>query len=84
MPFALSRVSTEAKNASDVNTSVSAHPEPIKINPVLSNENIKTGIPMPIMNAVSMERATPANSPKIIVVRLNGWATSNSINSSEL
>ena len=84
MPLALSLALTDAKKASEVNTSVNEAPLNNKANPVASGENINTGTPTPIRKALSNDRPTPANSLNRILVRLIGCEDISSINSYEL
>ena len=72
MPFALSLEITDAKNASDVKTSVSAEPVNNNAMPVASGEYNKIGIPIPIKKEVSSEIQMPLYSLSKILVRLMG------------
>ncbi|OPZ14743.1 MAG: hypothetical protein BWZ05_02321 [Bacteroidetes bacterium ADurb.BinA245] len=81
IPLALSLAFTDARKASDVNTSVSKKPVSSSAMPVALKLNNSTGIPTPIKKALASENATPAYSLSIIFWRLMGCANISSINS---
>src|SRR5690606_23641065 len=82
--LALSRVSTDDKNASDTNTSVSITPENTSVAAPGPPPNMAIGTPTPTKKAAQRENATAIYSPRKITLRLTGWASISSMNSYEL
>lgn len=61
IPFDLSLVNIELKNASATNTIETTHPAKTIVAPVLSGEYIKTGMPAPSINETTMAAESPMN-----------------------
>ena len=84
MALALSRVSTEERNANETNTVVSNTPVSSSVTPVVPDPKRKSGIPTPTINAKIKLIATERYRLKNIESLLIGCANSNSVNSYEL
>ena len=72
IPFALSRVKMELKNARAVKIAVIKQPLMSIITPTLSGELINKGIPAPTKKASIMEKQSPRNKLIQIFFRLMG------------
>ena len=84
IPFALSLVIIELKNAKAVKIIVIKQPLMSIMKPMLSGELINNGIPAPTKNAKIIDSESPRNKLIQIFPRLMGWLNSSSINSALL
>ncbi|CAM3284553.1 hypothetical protein FLLO111716_00915 [Flavobacterium longum] len=84
IPFALSLVIIELKNAKAVKITVIKQPLISIIMPMLSGALINSGIPAPTKKAKIIEKERPRNKLIQIFPRLMGWLNSSSINSALL
>lgn len=73
IPFALSLVSIELKNAKATKTNVIRQPMTSIIMPTLSGALIKSGIPAPIKKAKTIANESPRKRLNQILLRLMGW-----------
>ena len=81
IPFALSLVRIELRNARATKTNEIRQPIISIIIPTLLGALIKSGIPAPIKKANTIDKETPRNKLSQIFLRLIGWLNSSSINS---